>query len=90
MQTGWVAFDLLLVAALFALTWRWRHWLGVLVACAISVDAVATPLQLVLYDAPRIAGAEWLVVAIALGGPALAAVVLWGAVGHRRVSASAA
>jgi phosphatidylglycerol lysyltransferase len=86
-QTGWVAFDFALVAALFALTWRWRHWLGVLVACAISADAVVTPMQLVLYDAPRIAGLEWLVVAIALGGPALAAVVLWGAVGHRRVSA---
>jgi phosphatidylglycerol lysyltransferase len=86
-QTGWVAFDLVLVAALFALTWRWRHWLGLVVACAISADAVVTPMQLVLYDAPRIAGLEWLVVAIALGGPALAAVVLWGAVGHRRVTA---
>ena len=89
-QTGWVAFDLALVTALFALTWRWRHWLGVVVACAISADAVVTPMQLVLYDAPRIAGLEWLVVAIALAGPALAAVVLWGAVGHRRISASGA
>jgi hypothetical protein len=28
---------------------------------------------------------DWIVVAIALAGPALAALVLWGAVGHRRV-----
>jgi phosphatidylglycerol lysyltransferase len=83
-QAAWVTFDLLLVGALFALTWRWRHWLGVAVASAISVDAVLTPLQWVLYDAPRVHGVDWLVVATSLAGPALAAVVLWGAVGHRR------
>jgi hypothetical protein len=39
----------------------------------------------VLYDAPRVHGVfDWLVVATSLAGPALAAVVLWGAVGHRR------
>jgi phosphatidylglycerol lysyltransferase len=84
MQTGWVAFDLLLVAALFALTRRWRHWLGVAVATAISADAVVTALQWALYDAPQVHGFDWLAVAISLAGPALAAVVLWGAVGHRR------
>jgi phosphatidylglycerol lysyltransferase len=85
-QTGWVSFDLLLVAALFALTWRWRHWLGVVLASVISADALLTPLQLVLYDAPRVHGLDWIAVAVSLGGPALAAVVLWGAVGHRRSS----
>jgi phosphatidylglycerol lysyltransferase len=83
MQTGWVVFDLFLVAALFALTWRWRHWLGVAVAAAISADAVLTPAQVALYDLPRVHGLDWIVVAISLAGPALAAVVLWGAVGHR-------
>jgi len=83
MQTGWVVFDLVLVAALFALTWRWRHWLGVAVAAAISADAVLTPAQVALYDLPRVHGLDWIVVAISLAGPALAAVVLWGAVGHR-------
>jgi phosphatidylglycerol lysyltransferase len=84
-QATWVTFDLLLVGALFALTWRWRHWLGVAVASVISADAVLTPMQWVLYDAPRVHGVfDWLVVATSLAGPALAAVVLWGAVGHRR------
>ncbi len=83
MQAGWVAFDVSLVAALFALTWRWRHWLGVVVAAAVSADAVLTPAQVALWDLPRVHGLDWIVVAISLAGPALAAVVLWGAVGHR-------
>jgi phosphatidylglycerol lysyltransferase len=85
-QRAWVGFDVILVVALFALTWRWRHWLGVTVAAAITADAVLTPMQLALYDLPRIHGLEWLAVAIALAGPALAALVLWSGVGHRRQS----
>jgi phosphatidylglycerol lysyltransferase len=84
MQTGWVAFDLILIATLFALTLRWRHWLGVTVAGAISADALLTLAQVLDYDAPRVHGLDWLVVALALAGPTLAALVLWGAVGHRR------
>jgi phosphatidylglycerol lysyltransferase len=82
-QVAWVAFDLLLAGALFSLTRRWRYRLGVAVACAVSADAVLTLAQIVAWDAPRVRGIDWLVVAIALLGPALAAVVLWGAVGHR-------
>jgi hypothetical protein len=80
-----LGFDLVLVTTLFALALRWRHWLGVTVAGAITADALLTCLQITLYDAPRVRGPDWLVVAIALAGPALAALVLWGAVGHRRV-----
>jgi hypothetical protein len=66
------------------LTRRWRHWLGVTVAGAITADALATFMQVQLYDAPRAGDlVDWLVVAVALAGPALAALVLWGAVGHR-------
>jgi phosphatidylglycerol lysyltransferase len=83
MQTGWVTFDLILVATLFALTMRWRHWLGVTVAGAISADALLTLAQVLTYDAPRVHGLDWFVVAVALAGPTLAALVLWGAVGHR-------
>lgn len=82
-QPAWVAFDVSLVAALFALTWRWRHWLGVAVAAAVSADAVLTPAHVALWDLPRVHGLDWIVVAISIAGPALAAVVLWGAVGHR-------
>ncbi|HEX4462754.1 MAG TPA: DUF2156 domain-containing protein [Polyangia bacterium] len=83
-QTAWVTFDIALVAVLFSLTLRWRHWLGVLVASAISADAVLTALQVALYDGPRAPAADWPVIAISLAGPTLAAIVLWGAVGHRR------
>jgi phosphatidylglycerol lysyltransferase len=82
-QWAWVGFDLALVTALFALTWRWVHALGVVVAAAISADALVTLAQVALWDAPRVHGLGWIVAAIALTGPALAAVVLWGAVGHR-------
>lgn len=85
-KSGWVGFDLALVAILFALTLRWRHWLGVAVAAAISADAILTTAQVALYDAPRAHGSvvDWLVIAGSVAGPTLAAVVLWGAVGHRR------
>jgi phosphatidylglycerol lysyltransferase len=84
LQTGWVAFDVALALSLFALTMRWRHWLGVTVAGAIIGDALLTLAQVLAFDAPRTHGLDWVVIAIALAGPALAATVLWGAVGHRR------
>jgi len=37
-----------------------------------------------LYDAGRARGADWLALLSSLLGPALATIVLWGAVGHRR------
>ena len=85
---AWVGFDVALVAALFSLTLRWRQWLGTAVATAISFDAVLTALQVALWDASRVTELDWLVVAISLAGPSLAAVVLWGAVGHRRARPS--
>jgi phosphatidylglycerol lysyltransferase len=84
MQTGWIVFDVLLVGSLSALTLRWRHWLGVAVATAITVDAALTALQVALFDAGGARGSDWIVIALSLAGPTLAAVVLWGAVDHRR------
>jgi hypothetical protein len=84
-KTGWIAFDVALVLALFALTYRWRHWLGVAVASAVTADAGLTAAQVAIFDAPRAHHAlDWLVIAVSLAGPLLASVVLWGAVGHRR------
>jgi phosphatidylglycerol lysyltransferase len=85
-RTTWLAFDTLLVLVLFALTIRWRHGLGAVVASAITLDAVLTAIQLAVYNAPRARGSDWLVLAISLAAPMLASVVLWGAVGHRRLS----
>ena len=67
-----------------ALTLRWRHWLGVVVATAITADTLLTALQVALYDAGRVHGADWVALLLSLAGPALATIVLWGAVGHRR------
>jgi phosphatidylglycerol lysyltransferase len=83
-QAAWVAFDVGLLVALTVLTLRWRHWLGVAVATAISVDALLTAAQVALFDAARVHGAEWGAVAVSLAGPLLATIVLWGAVDHRR------
>jgi phosphatidylglycerol lysyltransferase len=84
-KSAWTALDAVLIVTLFSLTWRWRHWLGVAVAAAITVDACVTTAQVALYNAPRAHQlSDWIAMTIALFGPALAAVVLWGAVGHRR------
>jgi phosphatidylglycerol lysyltransferase len=88
MQAAWGAFDVALVVALTVLTLRWRHWLGVAVATAISLDTALTALQVALYDAPHARAGDWLVMALSLVGPALATVVLWGAVDHRRPNSS--
>jgi phosphatidylglycerol lysyltransferase len=81
---GWVGFDVVLTVALFSLALRWRPWLGAALASLISVDALLTLVQIIGFDAPRSDGVgDALVMLISLVGPSLAALVLWGAVGHR-------
>ena len=49
-------------------------------AVAVSLDAVLTPVQALLWNLPRAATAlDFLVMGLACVAPALAAVVLWGA-----------
>lgn len=82
-RAAWVGFDVLLVVALFALTFRWRAWLGTLLAGAITIDALLTAMQIFVWDFPRgRSTGDWLIYAIAIAGPTVAALVLWGAVGH--------
>ena len=81
---GWVAFDVVLALALFLLAARWRRWLGVVLAAAISADAVVTAAQVALYNLPRARGWDGLILAVATFAPAVAALILWNAVGHRR------
>jgi phosphatidylglycerol lysyltransferase len=84
-QWGWVVFDLLLVIALLALASRWRRWLGVMLAVAISSDAVVTWLEVLLYNVSRARYFwEWLGLTVGCVAPSLAAILLWRAVGHRR------
>ena len=79
-----MAFDLALAAGLFALARRWRRWLGRGLAVAVTVDAVATWGETFAWNVPRATrGIDWLVVVVACGVPTVAAVILWGALGHR-------
>jgi len=85
---SWVGFDVLLAAGLFRLLGRWRQGLATALASAVSLDAALTLAQAVLWNAPRTRGLlDGLVVAAACAGPALAALLLWGAIRTRRVEA---
>lgn len=85
-QWGWVAFDIVLGVALFALARRWRHALATGVAIAVTADALVTAAEAAVYNAPRARGLlDWLIIAIAIGAPTSAAVLLWHARAHRQV-----
>ncbi len=86
---GWVAFDVALTVALFALSARWRRSLGVVVASAVTADAVLTLAQATFYNLPRARNMlDVVVIAIACLAPTLAAVTLWGAVARATSFAS--
>jgi len=82
-QYGWVAFDVALGGALFALARRWRPLLADIVSVAVTVDAVVTLAQAVVFDAPRAHGLDWLVITVAVLAPTCASVLLWNARNHR-------
>src|ERR1041384_6047826 len=60
-QWGWVGFDILLAASLFALSYRWRAELADLIATAVTADAVLTLAQAIVFDLPR--RRDWLDIA---------------------------
>ena len=81
---AWVALDIAVTIGMLALAQRWRWWLGRTLALVVTLDAATTLIEAVAWNAPRAHGwLDWLVVAAACGAPTLAAVVLWGALGHR-------
>jgi phosphatidylglycerol lysyltransferase len=83
-QRGWVAFDVALIVALLALASRWRRWLGLLLALAVTADAAVTWTEVLLYNVPRARGwAEWVGLAVAALAPTGAAAILWKAGGRR-------
>ena len=83
-QYGWVAFDLVLAASLFALSFRWRAGLADLLATAITCDAAVTLGQAIVFDLPRRRGPLDVAIAIiAILAPTVAAVLLWNARVHR-------
>lgn len=79
-QAAWVAFDLFLIVAIFALSARWRVWLATLLAALISADAALTLFEVLTFNLPRTHSVlEGLVSIIAVVGPTLAAAFLWSA-----------
>ena len=79
-QWAWVAFDVLLTAALVRTlqkpSTRILSWL----AAAVTCDALLTTVEALIWNVPRMRGAlDGVVVVVACAAPSLAAAVLWGA-----------
>jgi lysylphosphatidylglycerol synthetase-like protein (DUF2156 family) len=85
LKWGWVAFDVLVAAGLFALRRRWRPTLARVLVVAIAGDAVATALEAMWWNAPRASGADArALLIVACLAPVVAALVLGAAVRRRR------
>lgn len=79
-QWAWVAFDVVLVVALWRATRRPSSAMLTALAIAVSADAILTTVEAMLWNAPRIDSAgDALVLLVACAAPTLAAAVLWGA-----------
>jgi phosphatidylglycerol lysyltransferase len=82
---AWVAFDVLLAAALFRLAVRWSDRLSRLVVAAVGLDALVTLAQVLAWNVPRIRGVmDALISGVAVAAPSLAFVILWRARVRRR------
>ena len=82
---AWVAFDVVLAAALFRLAVRWSDRLSRVVVAAVGADAVMTLGEVLLWNLPRVRGVEdALISLVAVTAPALAFVILWRARVRRR------
>lgn len=100
-HAAWTLFDLLLIAALWTLLHRHAFaprttaarrrtaQLAVMLATAVSLDALLTTWQAWVFNIPRIRSAtDAVIVWLACAGPVLAAPVLWGAAIRLRTLAS--
>ena len=82
----WVTFDVVLLGALYRLRQRPTQRLATAAATAVTMDTVVTLAQASLWNVSRARTAlDLLMITGACAGPALAAVVLWGAVRRRAV-----
>ena len=82
---SWVGFDVALAVALFFLASRWRRWLGVALAAAVTGDSVLTLFEILVFNAPRARStADVTVLLVAWLAPTFAAITLWGAVARAR------
>lgn len=79
-QVAWVLFDLGLLVGLLKLCARWRSGLALVLASLITADFVLTLCEVLAFNLPRAhAASEWAASLIAVVGPLLASLFLWGA-----------
>jgi phosphatidylglycerol lysyltransferase len=82
---AWVAFDVVLAAALFRLVLRWSDRLSRVVVAVVGADAVVTLGEVLGWNVPRIRSiGDALVSLVAVAAPSLAFVILWRARVRRR------
>jgi phosphatidylglycerol lysyltransferase len=82
---AWVAFDVVLVAALFRLSVRWSARLSRIVVAAVGIDAAVTLGEVLAWNLPRLRGVADLVTSlVAIAAPSVAFVILWRARVRRR------
>jgi phosphatidylglycerol lysyltransferase len=80
LKWAWVAFDALVIAGFFRFLHKRSTSSLTALAIAVTVDAIATPIQAAILNLPNAHGVlEMLVIALACAAPVLAAIVLWGA-----------
>lgn len=90
-QWGWVLFDAALALGLARLSRRWTGRLADALIVAVTLDAVVTLGQALLFNAPRLQGAlDALIVAAAVLAPTSAALLLWSGRAHRTSEAARA
>jgi phosphatidylglycerol lysyltransferase len=76
-HAAWVGFDLALFAALLSLARRFRAWLSAAIVGAVSLDAVLTLGQALLFNVPRLLSfADAVGLGVAVAAPAVASRIL--------------
>ena len=81
---GWVVFDVVICAALYALSERWHPRLADALVLAITLDALITFVQAVAFDLPRhTSPLDWGIILVAVLAPTFAATLLWSGRAHR-------
>jgi phosphatidylglycerol lysyltransferase len=79
-RDAWVVFDVVLAIALIALAVRWRRWLATALAVAITLDALITLGEALVFNAAHLRGAgDVAPLVVAVLAPTFSAVVVWSA-----------
>jgi hypothetical protein len=78
-QAAWVVFDVGLAIAMLSLAKRWRASLAFALAIVVTIDAITTLVEALVFNVSRIkTPLDAFLVAIACLAPAAASVVVWG------------